>query len=401
VRFLFVLALILAALWILSAVLPRTFSSEALNYFDEKFLIESQRRAKLSYIAFGLESALSFSVLYLFVTKNLFMGVLGRKTSEEHLTLGQAVCLGGVLAVMAGGWLYAVSLPFDIYRNFCLEKAFGLSRMTLGAWFLDYLKGTALGLAVYFFAGTVVALLVVKIPHRWPYFLTVVFFCTSIFFAFIYPSIIAPIFNKFKPLEDPIMLNEVQKLSSKAGLKVNQVLVMEASSKTARINAYFAGLGKTKQVVLYDTLINGRSLEEIRLVLAHEIGHWKFGHILKQIGVSTIGTFLMLTVFKQVFSRKSYRFSAKDLVHYLSYLFLFVVLTSFILNPASSFISRQFETQADEYSLWLTDDPQSFISTQINLAKANLGDVEPPVFIRWFAFSHPTTLERITMARGR
>jgi STE24 endopeptidase len=179
---------------------------------------------------------------------------------------------------------------------------------------------------------------------------------------------------------------------------------MEASVKTTRVNAYFAGIGRTKQVVLYDTLLATSSREEVRLVVAHELGHWELGHVVKGLLLSGILVLAGLWTLRLSISQLAGASGPASLLpmtaleNALVVLFVFATLASFALSPVSSYVSRRFEVQSDAYSLALTGDRGAFVSTQIALAKGNLGDVEPPPFIRWFAWTHPTTLERIRSA---
>jgi len=396
-RLVWIVALVFTVAWIASAAWPRTPSTCALQYFDESFLAIAERRARLSYISAGFENAVFLLFLYLVMR-------YGQALAPAAGLTGGVIGQGVVLGLAVGTLVAAIGFPFRIYSGFYLERMFGLSRQTFLGWLGDYAKATGLNLVVYALGGGFVALLVSRAQGTWFYWLAFAFFLFSVFVAFIYPRVIAPLFNEFHPLRDEKVLQEVKDLSSKAGMQVSQVLVMEASKKTTRTNAYFAGLGRTKQVVLYDNLLDNHSLEEVRLVLAHELGHWRFGHVWKGILASTLGTLLMFGSFAALSGRLlpgnlPVR-SSPDLVRFLLVLFVFVSLASYVLTPLGSFLSRQFEVQSDAFSLSVTGDPSSFVTVQVNLARTNLGDVEPPAFIRWFAWTHPTTLERIEMAKN-
>ena len=189
--------------------------------------------------------------------------------------------------------------------------------------------------------------------------------------------VIAPAFNNFNPLEDGAILEDVRSLSEAAGMDVERVLVMEASAKTTRVNAYFAGVGRTREVVLYDTLIAGHSRPEIRLVIAHELGHWRYSHVNWGIVASTAGVFIALSLFRLFeMPGRAGRIGVRgfgSLEAVLISLLVFTVLFSYVTNPVSSFISRTFEVQSDAFSLPLpeTGTPSSRAT---NLAKANLSD---------------------------
>lgn len=396
-KILLAVALIFAILWVVSAFLPRAFSQEAITYFDRGFLEQAFRRANLSYLATGLQSIATFLALFIFATRKFQNRALFGMHVSRHVLPGASLWIGAVLAIQAGLMLTLVSLPFRWYKGYYLEKAFGLTRLELGGWFLEFFKGTVLDLVIYAISGGFAALLLVRFPRTWHYLLTVVLFLGSMFFAYVYPIAIAPVFDRFTPLEDQAILAEVNELADAAGMQVDKVLVMEASLKTSRANAYFTGIGKSKQVVLYDTLIANHSLEEVKLVLAHELGHWKYGHIVSGIVFSAVGTLAITMLFSLVAGPLPEQFSVMTLRSVFLSLVLFSVLVSYVATPVASMMSRRHEVQADMFSLELTGDPDSFVAAMVGLAKGNLGDVEPPGFIRWFAWTHPTTLERIVM----
>jgi STE24 endopeptidase len=396
-KVLLAIALVLSVTYVVSGLLPRIFSQKAIDYFGPAFLESVSRRARFSYAAAGLESIAAFLTLFAFAVgtfqKPLFAGI----PVTEHVSPGKGFWIGTVLALQAGLLLTVVSMPFRWFRGYYLEKAFGLSRLTLGGWFWEFAKGSVLNFAIYAVTGGTAAFLLARFPRTWQYVLTLALFFGSIFFAYVYPTAIAPVFDRFVPLKDQSLLSEVSELAGKAGMQVEKVLVMEASRKTARANAYFTGIGNSKQVVLYDNLIANYSIEEIRLVLAHELGHWKYGHIAKGIGFSVAGTLIITMLFSLICAPLPDRFSVANLRSVFLSLVLFSILASYVATPAASILSRRHEVQADMFSLELTGDSNSFIAAMAGLARSNLGDVEPPPFIRWFAWTHPTTIERITM----
>ncbi len=393
-RFAWMLALIFAGLWLVFAVLPRVSSEEALSYFDEAFLVRSRARASRAYVSAGLSTLTAFLVVW-YLSRTPILSV----HFQGSLTLWKAVRMGVLLGLIVDGLLLLARFPFAAYSSFYVERRYGLSRMTFSTWLTEYGKSGMLSLMVYGAAGGTAAWLLMRFPRTWHCWLGGLIFLASLFVAAIYPSVIAPMFDVFYPLTDPELLGDVQDLAEQACMKVDTVLVMEASRKTARANAYFAGLGRTKQVVLYDTLLQGHSREEIRLVVAHELAHWRFGHVTKDIAASFAGTMLVLGLFQAVGGRPGTSWTYGRLERYLMTLLLFAMLAGYALSPASAWLSRRFETQSDEYSLQLTGDHGAFVSSQVNLARVNLGDVEPPWFIRWFAWTHPTTLERIHTLR--
>lgn len=419
---LWILSLAFLAIWLVSAVLPVRPSEEAEAYFREVFLLKARRRATLAYVSSGLNTLAMFGALYLVARLAARRPILSWAARGE-LTLLKCAGSGFLLGLGAAALFSAVSLPFGIYRLY-LERGFGLSRMTLPAYLLDYGKSTMLSAAMYSLAGGFAAMAFARFPRTWHFLLGGAFLLASLVVGAIYPTLIAPLFDKFHPLPPGPVLSDVRELADKAGMQVDRVLVMEASAKTTRMNAYFAGIGGSKQVVLYDTLLARDSREQVRLVVAHELGHWKLGHVVRAILISAAGVFAALWLFRAAFwaagagvggiagvaaadamdvaavagAGQAYGLPYVDLERFLASLLVFAALAGYVLTPASSYVSRTFEVQSDAYSLQLTGDRAAFVSTQVSLAMANLGDIDPPPFIRWFAWTHPTTLERIRAA---
>lgn len=410
VQGLFVVTGAFLILWTWSALGQRAPSGQALKYFDREFLETATERATRSYVAWALRNALVFSTAFVLVRSGLIVSatqnLLGRMGASAHPG-AVGTFIGGAIASFF--WLLAislVSLPFQYYTGHYLERLYGLSRMTAGQWFVDYGKSFLLTALVTTLAGGVLTLLIAVQPRTWPYLAGAGVLVLSLVISYLYPVLVAPMFYRFKPLEDPDLLRDVEELTRKAGIEVSEVLVMEASKKTTRLNAYFAGLGKTKQVVLYDTLLSGTSREQTRLVLAHEMSHYKHSHVLKGVILSSAGALVAFMLFAWALGRSFSSAAAGGTpvttsppgpAAVLVMLLLFLSLVDFVATPAGNWISRRFEVQADLDSLAWTGDVQAFMESHVKLARGNLSDVEPPPFIRWFAWTHPTTLERLEL----
>ncbi len=410
VQGLFVLTGVFLILWTWSALGQRAPSGQALKYFDRQFLETATERATRSYVAWALRNALVFSTAFVLVRSgfivNATQNLLRRMGPSTHPGAG-GTFLGGVIASFF--WLLAislVSLPFRYYTGHYLERVYGISRMTAGQWFIDYGKSFLLTALVTTLAGGVLTLFIALQPRAWPYLAGAGVLVLSLVISYLYPVLVAPMFYRFKPLGDPDLLRDVEELTRKAGIDVSEVLVMEASEKTTRLNAYFAGLGKTKQVVLYDTLLSGTSREQARLVLAHEMSHYKHSHVLKGVILSSAGALVAFILFAWALGWSFSGVTAGSApgttalpgpVAALVMLLLFLSLVEFVTTPAGNWISRRFEVQADLDSLAWTGDVQAFMESHVKLARGNLSDVEPPPFIRWFAWTHPTTLERLEL----
>lgn len=300
-------------------------------------------------------------------------------------------------------WLLvkAVALPFNFYSSFIVQHQWGFSTQTLTSWWLDYLKGGVLDLIL---SGTGVLLLfwaTGRWPHTW-WAAAGLFLSGWLFIsAFLWPLLVAPLFNRFQPIPEGPVKTMVTQLAGRAGLKVKEVLVMDASSRTTKANAYFTGLGTTKRIVLYDTLLADYPPDEVEAVIAHEMAHWQRGHILRGLLWGILANFLLLgllyAVLKLTFTYEIARPGPYP-PHLLVAMLLFLQLMSFLGQPVPNAISRRYETEADRVALELTGNPGAMIRLQVDLARKNLGDIAPPPFIAWLTASHPSPLERIQNA---
>ena len=197
---------------------------------------------------------------------------------EEHFLLPGLLFFG-----LLGLGSALLGLPFDLYRTFVIEKRHGFSTITLRLWLADRLKETALAALLMGALLSAFLVLLHAAPRTWWLWTWLVFASFQLLMLWLYPVAIAPLFNKYEPLRDDALKDAVVALMAKAGLRTRGVFQMDAGKRSRHTNAYFTGLGKSKRIILFDTLIASHGREEILSVLAHEIGHWKRRHILKQL----------------------------------------------------------------------------------------------------------------------
>jgi STE24 endopeptidase len=215
------------------------------------------------------------------------------------------------------------------------------------------------------------------------------------------PIVIDPIFHTFKPIRDEAFRRRALDLAARAGVRVEEVLEMDASARTRHVNAYFTGLGRTKRIVIYDTLLKGTTPDEASLILAHEMGHWRHDHIWKGIGWSCIGTLIILLAACKAVSWAGggrMGLAGTDDPLALVLILLLVVILNFLSLPAQNAISRSFERQADMESLRLTDMPDVFVEAERKLSVNNLAEVTPGWATYYLFYTHPSVMERIGMA---
>lgn len=302
-----------------------------------------------------------------------------------------------------------LTLPLGYYVGFVREHAFGLSTQTQAGWLLDRAKGALLTFVLAVPLGSLLALLWRRYPGRWVLPAWALAGMVMIVLVALAPIVIDPLFNVIRPLRDPTIAQRMIALAGKAGIPVDQVYEMDASRRTVKENAYFTGLGHTKRIVLYDTLLRGNSPEEVELVVAHEIGHWKRAHIWKGIGLSLLGMGIMLWCAARVLDwavqyDRSHLAGPADAAGIPLFLFVIFIL-SLVSLPIQNIISRTFERQADQTSLELTGNSAAFIRSEVQLARSNLADLTPSPLVVWLLYTHPPVAERIRMAedlaRGR
>lgn len=291
-----------------------------------------------------------------------------------------------------------LDLPLSLYRTFGLEQRFGFNRATLKIFFTDMLKNGLLAVLI----GVPLVLLVLWIMESsgalWWLYVWFIWLGFSLFMMWAYPAFIAPLFNKFRPLEDEALRQRIEDLLSRNGFTSNGIFVMDGSSRSTHGNAYFTGLGSNKRIVFFDTLIDELSHDEIEAVLAHELGHFKCNHIKKRITVLGILFFLGLALLGWLIS-KSWFYSGLGVSQASDYmaLILFVMVTpvfTFFLQPVFSYISRQHEFEADEFAASQAQTV-NLIHALVKLYRENANTLTPDPLYSAFHDSHPPAPIRI------
>ena len=290
-------------------------------------------------------------------------------------------------------------LPFSLYGTFVIEGRYGFNTKTFRLWVNDLIKSLALsallgGLLLWLFLT-----LVVRGGNSWWVWAWIFTGAFELLMMWLYPVIIAPLFNKFEPITNKELEKDIRTLMEKAGLRAKGVFRMDASKRSRHTNAYFTGLGKSKRIVLFDTLLEAHTGEEILAVLAHELGHWKKKHVHKQL---ILAEFLSLAGFyvaaKLLDWPVMYRtFGFPDPIPYVG-LFLMGALFSplgYFAQPLASAISRKFEREADDYTLALIQRAGPMVKALKRLAADNLANLTPHPLYAWFYYSHPPLVERI------
>lgn len=321
--------------------------------------------------------------------------------SNALLNLNLRFVWAGMIFFLALGLVFFVlGLPFDYYYTFSVEERYGFNRSDLKTWVVDKIKEVLLS-TVLLVALLVPVLWAMKaFPNYWWFWGFAIASVIQLMLVVLYPVLIAPIFNKFEPLEDETLARDVEQMAQDVGMRTQGIFQMDAGKRSTHSNAYFAGLGKVRRVVLFDTLLNSLSHEEILGVLAHEMGHFKLKHIMKSYlaGQATmfVGFYLTYLMLNWDLPYLAFRFDTSQ-----SYAMLFLVgifwrRLGFFLRPLYMIFSRRAERQADLFSVTLRQNAQSLANALKKMAEQNLSNLNPHPLYVWFYYSHPPLLERIT-----
>ena len=315
-------------------------------------------------------------------------------TSNNYLAL---LIFLGIIGVGQG----LINFPLDFYSGYILEHKYDLSNQTITGYFKEKLKGFVLGLVIGIPLMFAFYYILSNSGEMWWLVLGIVMFTFSILLGRIAPTVIMPLFYKFVPVENEDIKNRLLELCKKTGVKVQGIFTFDMSKNTKKANAAFTGMGKSRRIILGDTLMNNFSVSEIETVFAHEVGHYTKRHILKMMTVSTLVTFLGLFITAKLYeaSLGYFGFTAVNEIAALPLLFLYLSLYGLVTTPISNIQSRMYEWEADTFALETTKDKVSFVSAMEKLAEQNLADKTPNKIIEFLFHSHPSLEKRIQFGR--
>jgi len=291
-----------------------------------------------------------------------------------------------------------ISTPFSIYKTFVIEKKFGFNKMTPALYVSDKIKGYVLGVLL---GGSLLALFAMIYqlagPAFWIY-AWITFSLVMLFMFMFYTSLILPIFNKLKPLENSELKNAITEYCNKTGFRMNNIMVMDGSKRSTKANAFFSGLGGKKKIVLFDTLIEKHSMPELVAVLAHETGHYKLKHTVKGLIISLLQTGIMLFLFSVFMENQTIAAALGGTRHTIELgLLAFGILytpVSMITGLLGNILSRKHEFEADEYAA-KTSDGSALKEALKKLSVNNLSNLNPHPAYVFFYYSHPPLLHRL------
>jgi STE24 endopeptidase len=347
-----------------------------------------------------VESILDNLLLLLF----LFGGLLA-VYDRWIATLSGSFVLSGVLFFLIITLSQTLlGIPISLFDTFRIENRYGFNTTTPGMWLSDLLKSTLIA-SILLALVTAGGLAIVRFsPGFWWLWAWGFFAAVSLFLMYLSPYVIEPLFNKFEPVKEEGLEEEIRALMAKTGLQVSRVMQMDASRRSRHSNAYFTGIGRVKRIVLYDTLLKQMSHEEVLAVLAHEVGHWKKGHIRKRLvmtelaGLASCYLAYRLTEWgglPSLLGIPHASFAAQ-----LTILAFLGAIIAFPVTPLSSWLSRRHELEADRYATELTGTPGALASSLIKLSCENLSNLHPHPLYASFYYSHPPVVERVRRLTG-
>ncbi len=341
----------------------------------------------------------------IFLLLLVFVGLLG---VYDHwvASMTRSFIGGGVLFFLIILFVETLmGIPFSLYRNFKVESRYGFNTMPLRLWISDFIKSMAISSIL----GTIVIVCALSIvrssPLWWWLWVWAFFLLFGIFMMYLAPYVIEPLFFKFSPVKAEGLEEKIKLLLEQTGIRVSRVYQVDASRRSRHSNAYFTGIGRVKRIVLFDTLIEQMTQDEILAVLAHEVGHWKKRHVLKRIMLTEMAAFAGLFTAYHLLQWDDLPgiIGSGPLSLYAKVIIIGFLgsLAMFPLTPFFSFLSRKDEYEADRFASVLTGNPVALANALIKLSRENLSNLHPHPLYAKFYYSHPPVVERIRELRGQ
>ncbi len=352
----------------------------------------AKTRFGLLELAFGAAVLLAWTLLGgLDALNQALLQRLGPGMAQQLALLGSFALIGG-----------AAELPLVLYQTFGIEERFGFNKMTWKLWLIDLAKSTVLGVAIGLPIAALILWLMAAAGSLWWLWAWAVWMAFNLILLVVFPTVIAPLFNKFKPLDDETLKARVTELMRRCGFAAKGLFVMDGSKRSAHANAYFTGFGAAKRVVFYDTLLSKLSPDEVDAVLAHELGHFKHKHIIKRIAglfALSLGGFALLGWLSQqawFYTGLGVRPNLNGPNDALALLLFMVAVPvfSFFVSPLFALLSRKHEFEADAYAVQQTSG-KDLSTALLKLYEDNASTLTPdPVFVKFY-YSHPPASERL------
>ena len=380
--------------------LTDTLPEEFVGYYNEEKYKNSQNylkdRTKFSFVS--SITSLIISIIFILIGGFNYVDLFARQFGYGEIITG--LIFVAILYLL----LLIIQIPFSAYSTFVIEEKYGFNKTTTKTFVTDIIKNTILTFFIGLPVFAVIVIFFIKYKSvAWIYAsITVILF--ELLITFVAPVLIMPLFNKYVPLEEGELKTELEKYAKEQNFKMKGLYKMDGSKRSTKTNAFFTGFGKFRRIVLFDTLIEKHTVQELVSVLAHEMGHYKKGHIHKFMIMSFINTiiiFFLLSLFignEELF----FAFKMQNVSVYGAFIFFGFLYTpiSMFLSVIQNIISRKYEYEADRYSVTTYKNPQAMIEALKKLSVDNLSNLTPHRMKVFMEYSHPPVLDRIKAIRN-
>ena len=372
--------------------------------FTGQINLESHQRAA-DYTCAKTRLALASGALEVALALGLtFGGGLEWLHQASASLLPDGIARGLTLIVLTVVVMTLAELPFSLYSTFRVEARFGFNKITPALFWKDFFKGLLVGAAFGLPLAAAVLWLMAQMGEYWWLYTWFTWMGFNILLLAIYPLWIAPLFNKFTPMDNPAVKERVDSLLARCGFKVKGLMVMDGSIRSSHGNAYFTGFGKTKRIVFFDTLLERLNPTEVEAVLAHELGHFKLKHVVKRIAWTFAASFFFLwllgAVMDQPWFYAGLNVATPSTAMALLLFFLVIPNFTFLLQPLLAMYSRKHEFEADHYAAQHAA-AADLVSALTKLYKDNASTLTPDPLHSMFYDSHPPALARISRLQGQ
>lgn len=353
------------------------------------------RRARMRLYAFQVAASLAFPFFFWYLGWSAGLeGALAALVPQRWLRVLLFLALYESIVTV-------LFLPFSYYGGFVLQHRFGLSRQKPSGWLVDWVKSSLIG-AFFFLAGLEAFYLAMEaLPGAWWWVLAVALSLVALLLTYLAPVVLLPIFYKCSPLEDRDLASRIEELAARAGTRISRVCTIDMSRRTVAANAALTGIGRTRQVLLGDTMLQQFSPEEVETVIAHELGHHVHADIWKGLSLEVAGIWAGLFLLQSTVRPAFLEMGLGDIstLANLPLLILLGEVVSLALMPAVNAFSRHYEAEADAFAARVSRRPEAYASALHRLARQNLAELWPPRWVELLLYTHPAIGRRMERVR--